>query len=220
MTVEELAAAYIKDIHSIQPTGPYQLCGYSFGGLVAYEMAAQLADTGNQVGVLAIFDTINQTHYRNLSTPERLQFWSAYLIDRCKRYYRRIRRGRFDIAVFSALYFVYKNLRLRIWKAASVIFGLTKRPMPKPLRDNLTMFRVTAWSYNPRPYSGRVILFRAEGLDPKYRHNISLGWEQVARGGVVVHFVPGDHLSFMRNPNVSKLVEHLNNYLSPTHLTR
>src|SRR5580704_1725148 len=34
-TVEELAAMYIIDIRNIQAHGPYQLCGQSFGGLVA-----------------------------------------------------------------------------------------------------------------------------------------------------------------------------------------
>jgi len=38
-TVEAMAVEYVKEIKARQPQGPYCLCGYSFGGLVAFEMA-------------------------------------------------------------------------------------------------------------------------------------------------------------------------------------
>ena len=55
--IEEMAAFYIEQIQRLQPTGPYDLAGYSFGGFVAYEMACQLRDQGHQVGLLAMLDT-------------------------------------------------------------------------------------------------------------------------------------------------------------------
>jgi thioesterase domain-containing protein len=42
-TVAQLATAYVDVVHRLQRHGPYYLCGHSFGGLVAYEMAALLA---------------------------------------------------------------------------------------------------------------------------------------------------------------------------------
>jgi thioesterase domain-containing protein len=41
-SIETIAEEYIFQMKQLQPTGPYQLLGYSFGGLVAYEMARQL----------------------------------------------------------------------------------------------------------------------------------------------------------------------------------
>src|SRR5262249_55006381 len=38
-TVEAMAAEYLREVKALQPRGPYYLCGYSFGGLVAFEMA-------------------------------------------------------------------------------------------------------------------------------------------------------------------------------------
>jgi len=38
-TVEAMAAEYLREVKARQPDGPYYLCGYSFGGLVAFEMA-------------------------------------------------------------------------------------------------------------------------------------------------------------------------------------
>jgi amino acid adenylation domain-containing protein len=55
-TVESIAAHYIKELKTLRPDGPYLLGGYSFGGIVAYEMACQLAAEGHQVPLLVMFD--------------------------------------------------------------------------------------------------------------------------------------------------------------------
>jgi acyl carrier protein len=55
--VEEMAAHYIKEMRTVQPEGPYQLLGASFGGLVIYEMAQQLLAQGQQVALLAMLNT-------------------------------------------------------------------------------------------------------------------------------------------------------------------
>jgi non-ribosomal peptide synthetase component F/thioesterase domain-containing protein/acyl carrier protein len=56
-TVEAMAAEYLKEVKARQPCGPYYLCGYSFGGLVAFEMARRLWDSGDEVGLVGLFDT-------------------------------------------------------------------------------------------------------------------------------------------------------------------
>jgi len=53
----EMAACYIKEIQRVQPTGPYRLGGLSMGGLIAHEMAVQLAKAGHIVDYLLIGDT-------------------------------------------------------------------------------------------------------------------------------------------------------------------
>ncbi|MGW2997318.1 alpha/beta fold hydrolase [Streptomyces sp. NPDC001193] len=56
-TVEELAAAHLEALRRIRPTGPHHLAGWSFGGLLAYEMAVQLRAAGQEVTTLALLDT-------------------------------------------------------------------------------------------------------------------------------------------------------------------
>ncbi|HEY7391258.1 MAG TPA: thioesterase domain-containing protein, partial [Bryobacteraceae bacterium] len=56
-TVEAMAAEYLKEVKLWQPHGPYYLCGYSFGGLVAFEMARRLMLAGENVGLVGLFDT-------------------------------------------------------------------------------------------------------------------------------------------------------------------
>lgn len=55
-TIEETATLYIEQIRRQQPRGPYQLCGYSFGGFVAFEMARQLTAKGEEVHFVGIID--------------------------------------------------------------------------------------------------------------------------------------------------------------------
>ncbi|PZH19195.1 hypothetical protein C1I97_02880 [Streptomyces sp. NTH33] len=54
--VEEVAAGYVRLIRSVQPSGPYHLCGWSFGGLVAQAMATLLQEAGETVALLAVLD--------------------------------------------------------------------------------------------------------------------------------------------------------------------
>jgi non-ribosomal peptide synthase protein (TIGR01720 family) len=56
-SIEEFADRYIREIRAVQPTGPYHLLGWSFGGLIAHAIAAKLKDAGDTVGVLALLDT-------------------------------------------------------------------------------------------------------------------------------------------------------------------
>ncbi|HEX2616210.1 MAG TPA: amino acid adenylation domain-containing protein, partial [Flavobacteriales bacterium] len=55
--VEDIAAHFISELRSVRPHGPYLLCGYSFGGMVAYEMARQLMAAGEDVPFLGLFDS-------------------------------------------------------------------------------------------------------------------------------------------------------------------
>ena len=57
ITVERLAELYLGEIRAKQPTGPYLLGGYSFGAIVAFDMARQLTAAGQEVGLLVLVDT-------------------------------------------------------------------------------------------------------------------------------------------------------------------
>ncbi|WP_338932443.1 amino acid adenylation domain-containing protein [Streptomyces netropsis] len=55
-SVRDMAADYLEHVRSVQPTGPYHLLGWSFGGMVAQEMAVQLQRSGEKVALLAVLD--------------------------------------------------------------------------------------------------------------------------------------------------------------------
>ncbi|MBT2454414.1 non-ribosomal peptide synthetase [Streptomyces sp. ISL-86] len=60
-TIEENAAEYVRLIKEVRPEGPYHLLGWSFGGLLAYEIAVQLRAAGDEVGVLTVLDSFPRT---------------------------------------------------------------------------------------------------------------------------------------------------------------
>ncbi|WP_432041783.1 amino acid adenylation domain-containing protein [Streptomyces cadmiisoli] len=55
-SLTEVAADHLEQIRSVQPTGPYHLLGWSYGGLVAHELAVRLRHQGAPVGLLALLD--------------------------------------------------------------------------------------------------------------------------------------------------------------------
>lgn len=55
-SIREFAARYVREIRALQPTGPYHLLGWSFGGLIAHAAADELKRSGAEVGVVALMD--------------------------------------------------------------------------------------------------------------------------------------------------------------------
>ncbi len=64
--------------------------------------------------------------------------------------------------------------------------------------------------YKPKPYPGQLTLIRAKGHFSIFEIDKSLGWGTLAKGGVEVHIVPGDHYTIFKRPNVNLLAEKLN----------
>ena len=69
-TLEEMAADYVRLIREAQPVGPYNLLGWSFGGLVAYAIATQLQAAGQEVGLVALLDSYPYNREKTQSGDE------------------------------------------------------------------------------------------------------------------------------------------------------
>jgi amino acid adenylation domain-containing protein len=92
-SVEAMAEEYITAIRNEQPQGPYLLCGYSFGGLVAFEVAQRLSRNAAEVAFLGLLATLPPGHH-----GLRLWTWTAYLYRQLTRAISRPEhhRGSFD----------------------------------------------------------------------------------------------------------------------------
>ncbi|MEO8069367.1 MAG: amino acid adenylation domain-containing protein [Flavobacteriales bacterium] len=90
-SVTEIATHFINEMQTVRPTGPYLLGGYSFGGIVAFEMAQQLRKSGEEVALLALFDTYDPQEYLKVMTEE-AKPWDSLrkaIMRRAVRYYQR-----------------------------------------------------------------------------------------------------------------------------------
>jgi amino acid adenylation domain-containing protein len=182
--IEEMAALYIREIRSLQPEGPYYLCGLSFGGVVAFEMAQQLLAEGQKVGVLALFDTFPGQVETRLALFRKFLGFSRnekihYAWGKTVRVFRRAQR-------------LPQNLRL-----------------PRPLKDVKSACHLAALRYVPHAYAGPVTLFRARERSLRGFDDPKAGWGEWARGGLEIHSVAGDHLSIVAYPNAQFLAQDL-----------
>lgn len=69
-TLHGMAAEYLEHIRQVQPHGPYHFLGWSFGGVVAHEMATQLQDAGEQVRFVGMMDSYPKDVWDELPTEE------------------------------------------------------------------------------------------------------------------------------------------------------
>lgn len=226
-SVEQIVASHLQEIHKIQNHGPYQLIGYSFGGLIAYEMGRLLVNSGEDVSLLALIDTIHPHFQRNLSPGELKQFRKAYFASRLSKYSKNALQGRFDLIWSDASHHLLKKITPVVWKITRSVSGLGHR-LPVVNASNTSEPSVWAYnasrqhmwnSYTPTEFRGRLVLFRVEqAMDAgeELDSDPSLGWNKYAEEGVDLQYVAGGHGTVLQPPNVQKLIEKLLPYLAST----
>ena len=175
-TVEEMAAHFISEVRRVQPKGPYYLGGFSFGGVVAYEMARQLSSMGDTVGVLALLDT----YARNLESGI-ASFVKALFSSRRKELARTVHGPQYA-----------KCLR-------AISIGCACRTYSSVYTKRAT---AAANRYVLRPYSGKITLFRAVETSLRSSDDSYGAWSTFAAGGMEVHEIVGNHEGILKEPQV------------------
>jgi amino acid adenylation domain-containing protein len=205
-SMEAIAAVYLSEVMAQNPTGPYALAGYSFGGYVAYEMARQLHAMGREVKLLGMFDTNAQELVTHRSAARRL------LRKIARQFPKMIWIGESLLKRPMQTIHYQRDYVLRQVNNLLCTVGLAQ-PTPETEADHLNQIiekhEIAYKNYVLQPYNGTLDLFRAsERLyfvdDFQY-----LGWKDYALGGVRVHNVPGDHQTLMLPPNDKILAEAL-----------
>jgi polyketide synthase PksN len=69
--IQAIASYYIHMIQSVQPEGPYDLGGYSLGGMVAYEVTRQLQELGQEVDTIVMLDSIDSTGLKKTNVSDK-----------------------------------------------------------------------------------------------------------------------------------------------------
>jgi thioesterase domain-containing protein len=212
-TVTQLAATYADAVRRLQPYGPYNLCGHSFGGLVVYEIAALLIGAGEPVGVVALLDTLHPSYKRHLSRQDRLIFLTLYLADRLAKYARSLGQGRPDRALRDAVFFVAGRAKRIYWQLVRVVFRRLGQS-PPTLISSKALVLAAAWhSYEARDHDVPLVLFNAVDRPAEFRRDKTLGWQACVSRPFEVHLVPGDHYSLLHPPHVQALAGRLAQYL-------
>jgi thioesterase domain-containing protein len=212
-TIEQLGAFYLDVIRGIQKDGPYYFCGFSFGGLVAYEIATRLIDEGDSVSLVALLDAPNPALISSLSGIDSAHFRKTYLIDRLKKYRLQLMQGDIKAFMSRALAFVVSRAGRFFMPSIKIAFRVVNRRLPGIMRANDPAF-LEAWrSYVPKRYPKSLVCFKVEERGPEHDRDPSMGWAACVMGDVHVHVVPGGHVDMMRMPSVRVIADKLAGYL-------
>lgn len=212
-TVEQLAASHLDLIRTVQKSGPYYFCGYSFGGLVAYELAKRLSDAGDSASLVALLDAPNPAQMSNLSAADSRRFRRTYLVDRLKRYAQQLVSGDLEALAARAKAFVISRTGRVFLPAIKASCRLIGRPLPGMMRANDPAF-MKAWrAYVPPCYPKDIVCFRVGDRGPEHDADRSMGWKACVPGGVDVHVIPATHVGMMSMPSVGIIARKLATYL-------
>jgi amino acid adenylation domain-containing protein len=209
--VEEMASDYLKAVRDVQPEGPYQLGGWSFGGIVAFEMAQQLEKAGHEVALLAMFDAAAPSP---AGTEERAPDEITLLVGLTRLNNVMLSEELLrQLDPQARVRYVLEQLRLA-GGAASV--GLDESQLQSMLEGARINLRARA-RYVPRPYPKRITLFRSEealphdAADSRFQafQDPMLGWGGLSHEPVEVYPIPGNHFTLFVEPHVQVLANRL-----------
>src|SRR5262249_21415534 len=162
LRLEDLAEDYIREIRTIQPQGPYHFLGYSFGGLLAYEIAQQLLSKREPVAMLGMIDTFLMSGATRSDTLSRVR----HVLMSAGRLARRTFDRSRGMTYLREL--VVRRIQDRIGRGRQRLYAMLAnrgRPIPKYLERPHDVNWFAANRYRPRPYPGTITLFRASMAD-------------------------------------------------------
>ncbi len=212
-SMKTVARVYLREIRAVQPKGPYYLGGVSYGGVIAYEMARQLVAGNETVALLVMFDTYAPGYPRYPA-----------------------RRHRVREAVHAACFSLEHHVRGLLWLEPAARWRYLGAFMRQTLRRSFFpfediwrffkrgCFRLTGralslasyeamqqalQTYTVEPYSGRVLLFRANRQPPGALPDPTLGWGPHVQGGIDVVETPGYHADIISEPRLRFMIDAL-----------
>jgi amino acid adenylation domain-containing protein/FkbH-like protein len=218
LTVEQMATRYIEEVRAFQSSGPYYLGGSSFGGLVAYEMAQQLTAAGEEVGLLAFFDTNGPGYPNFLPTTtawkRKLDWWLDRAALHCGNLRASSGREKLNYIGEKARRW---NRQLR-WKRQHLWDQVRERVgqvfWPAAIKQVRVIGYRAGTAYQPNPYTGRATLFRATDQPRGIHPDRTLGWGGLVQGGLKICDTPGHHGAIVREPRSRILAQQLQDALS------
>lgn len=193
-SVKEMAKAYLEMLLAVCPSGPYYLLGYSFGGVVAFEMANQLQKSGQKVPFLVIIDT-----YSPLAIET---------IERQNNLFKTIRIN------------ILRPMRIRLKRTIKLLIAnsyiFLKKPIPLERRGYYLWIKYSNLTrkYSPSKFEGNILLFRTTEHPSTYRY---LGWETLVNDirmieidGKHLDIFIGKHRSEILGTEIEKYLAHIN----------
>ncbi len=208
LTINEMAAQYVRDLRAFQPEGPYLLGGYCFGGNIAYEMARMLMDQGQRVDLLVLFNSSPPNCSYDCTTITPL-FVCRFFLNLTHWFIGFVKWGR--VKQLRFVRWKLQMLRRRVGK----LFGHGPSASEFDVETQVDLSTVpiedhSLWTAHVRAngmhqasvYHGKVTLLRTLGHPFDCNYDPLCGWADYAKGGITVKVLPGLHESLLEEPQV------------------
>ncbi len=221
-TVEDMAITYIDALHRQFPGGPYLLGGYSFGGLVAYEMACRLEAAGTPATHLALIDTTPRpTEFDPIQAfLEFVETIHAYFhVDLLPAY---CAMQNIDMSAGDDLLRRHlqqqssrqqlEGLQACIRHAGIQVPGISPEHVDRIFDVDMNNLAAGQAYIQHIPYyegQTRITLFRSADDFVGLLDDADFGWGRYTSQSITMYDVPGTHFTIVRPPNISVLADHL-----------
>jgi thioesterase domain-containing protein len=189
--LREMAARYLEALREVQPEGPYRLAGWSMGGVVAYEMARQLAERGERVDLLALIDAASPERWAGEPEPDETERVALFASDLARLH----GLGIPDVDLSGLGEDGALELVLDLGRKAGLLPPGVELAELRRLFERFRANRRALSFYEPLPLTGdtgEIAIFRAAG------HDVS-GWSRWVKGRLQVFDLPGDHYTLLRD---------------------
>ncbi len=206
-SMEEAAAEVLRHIRKVHPQGIPSLVGYSWGGLLAFQVARQLAITEGVHCYTALIGTTAPMRPTNFTSrlahfSRHFPPWLWNLITDYKHCRRRLMRWR-EMARETRRNLAQTRLPVEKWEWVSSpisrhMIGLMEKYRPLPISDiSVEIFRERdELNSPPHPLHAWQTHHQPDG-----------GWNRWTRRPNHIHWLEGDHETIMKPPAVSGLAQ-------------
>ena len=204
-TVEEWVAHALAALPEHDLVGPYRLAGFSFGGVVALEMARRLRAKGEEIVWLGMIDTLRPKLNPKGAGPY-LRYHARELLELPDAEHRRREAWRL----------VHTGMSRNKYKAKRAVRQQVGRlglmaALPPPRADmaSFTPLRRAIWvsylKYEGERYDGAATLFTGDANRAKAAGDPSLRWSGYLRGGFEVIPIEGEHLELFAPAHIKSV---------------
>lgn len=198
-SIPAIADRFLRVIREDQPTGPYFISGYSFGGRVAHEIARKLIDDGQTVAMLALIDTPGPNWPGHRGWRKRLKRIPGKMARIARRLIgsRKTSPNAADVGPATL--------------PIDGIAGAAESNVRSQYEARVNVYREATRLWQPLPLPIPILLLKAQTSiwgEPADAHP-AMGWAPLTKAGVRIVQVPGSHDTLFLEPHVATLSRHL-----------
>lgn len=215
-TVEQMAACYVTSLRAVQPKGPYLLGGWSFGGLIAFEMAHQLVAQDQSECTLILLDSPppHSPDWPSSTDAQQILSWMQTDLFGLSKTADQPAQIKIETSANPDSVDQIKSTTLEaqmdsLWEQAvnAGVFAIDSTRSELDQLFHLYQAHIQAGStYTPSPLAGRMILIEAVGQSKLFGgSSLISGWQNLSEHPIEYHQLEADHFSLMTSPQVQHL---------------